>query len=377
MLRQAFRPFALALALTLAACGGPSLVTTIDGLSSDTDQEGAFKVDQNRVVSLMGNLMANVPGELVRFKNDRAPSTAYGLTAGNSYVDVLEIPGPEDPVEAVSQARKAIQKSQRAAARLVSAKLDLIIAKQDLRRARLGDDTAAVSAAEQRVTELRSTLGVRRDAAEEAADEASQMVNEPGMVVFRWTTREQKSGSVLAFFAAAFGSERETGGYTIAGGWRENVLVVGPDVVDFTPPFGEVWDYFVMWRGWLPWIGQYVEGKYARIVTRTVQTQAVAFLQDEQSLMEIEASLEAAVEELGSTEAALAAMDSVEIEFALKRAYNLTTEGILGNSERKRIPDVLSKTWKDGLDADFDGWLTLMSVDANYNDLLDSVGAAD
>ena len=377
MLRQALRSLALALPLILAACGGPSLVTTIDGLSSDTDQEGAFKVDQNRVVSLMGNLMANVPGELVRFKNDRAPSTAYGLTAGNSYVDVLEIPGPEKAVEAVSQAREEIQKAQRAAARLVAAKLDLIIAKQELRRVRMGDDADAVTTAEEELSELRDTLDERRDEAEQAADKASQMVNKSGMVVFRWTTREQKGGSVLALFAAAFGAERETGGYTIAAGWRENVLVVGPDVANIAPPFGEVWDYFVMWKGWLPWIGQNVEGKYARIVTRTVQTQAVAFLQDEQSLMEIEASLEAAVEDLGSTEAALAAMDSVEIQLALKRAYHLTTEGILGNSERKRVTDVFEKKWGGELDADFDGWLTLMCVDANFNDLLDSVGVED
>lgn len=361
---------ALALPIFASACGGPSLVTTIDGLSSDLEQEGVFRLDQNRMVSLMGNAPGNVPGEILHFKNERALSSTFGLTCCTSYVDIFEVPPPkgEDAATCVIEVREKIFAAQQAAADLVAAKVKVALAQYALDNE---SDASALDAARQTLSQAEEVLDKSRAMARKTATDASKAVSKPGIVVFRWTTQEDSSQSLLGFIRASFGSERETHGYTIAAGWRENMLVVGNDIDELAVPLDSYWDWFVLKWGWLPWIGESVKGKYARITTRTIQTQAVAFLKDELTLQQLKAEVKASVEDLSSTQAALAAIDSVEVAIAYKRAFNLTTEGVLANCERRHVQGIVEKMKQGDLHSEFKSWLTLVAVDVNYHHLLD------
>ena len=314
----------------------------------------------------MGNVPGNVPGEITHFKNERAVSTTFGLTGGDSYVDILTIEAPPNPDQVVIEARQKIYEAQLAASDLVAALVQVNLARQAVASAA---DATERGLAQSALSTAQGNLVSKRTNARDTAKAASEQISQSGVVVFRWAIQEDSGFATKSLFNMSGESTKGKSGYTIAAGWRECTLVVGSDINELEVNFESYWDWFVMKWGWLPWIGQCVKGKYARITTRSIQTRAVAFLQDELSLKELKASIQASVKDLGSTAAALEAIDSVEVELAFMRAYNLTTEGILANCDRKHLKGIVDKINSQDLDSDFKNWLTLVAIDANYHDL--------
>ena len=115
------------------------------------------------------------------------------------------------------------------------------------------------------------------------------------------------------------------------------MLVLGPDVHNVKLDLGESANFFTLKWGWLPVLWACKKDPHVQVTTRTIQTKAIAYLQDEFLSDELTANLAVKLQDLKSTDAFLDAIDTVELGIALARVSNLTSEGILSRARRKRL----------------------------------------
>lgn len=308
----------------------------------------------------------------------------FGLTDANSYNEVLTIPAPttQPPGDLVVSIKSKLRAAQLAGVTFVAAKIRVADLERDLRELEEGADAARRSSLESQLTEARTALSTARGALNTATATASDAIDQPGIVVFRWATESKSAFSLAALFGFQSREDVSSSGYTIAAGWRESTLVVGPDIRDLRLAEGESWDWWVLLGGWFPWFGRSTPDKYRQVTTRAIQTRAIAYLQDVSIAKSLEVNLDAAIDDLGSAAKALEAADRIEIEFALAQVQSLTTEGVFGNAGRTVVSDVLQREIDQAEgetlrataasfygDDEERGWLTLLSVEVDLPDL--------
>ncbi len=384
--------FVLLGTLPLGACGSTSksLVTTIDDLASDTDREGRYRAAQNRIVSLTGTLSPFRPGQVYRYKPSRAVSTMFGLTNGNSYNEVLTIlpshtSTRDTPTEIVVEVKKKLRAAQLAGTAFVSAKIRSAEAERKLEELEKDAERTTRAALVSKLEDANAELETARRQLTEKTTLASESVNQPGVVVFRWATESKRNLSLASLLGFKSRQETASSGYTVAVGWRESTLVVGSDIHKLSVADNKNWEWFVLAWGWLPWIGQWTPDKYRQVTTRTIQSQAIAYLQDVSIAKSLEANLEASIEDLGSASKALDAADSIEIQAALSQVKSLTTEGVFGratrsteavhfgpaplNPEEKEVGAEDQELQRTEEGKECSDWLTLLSVEVDLQDL--------
>ena len=72
--------------LLSGCCSTGGLITSLEDLTTESSKEGRIKVPQYRVISVPGILPFADAGSLQFYKPKRKPSTAIGLSHGNSYI---------------------------------------------------------------------------------------------------------------------------------------------------------------------------------------------------------------------------------------------------------------------------------------------------
>jgi hypothetical protein len=382
------------------------MVTSLDDLTAAVDQQGFLSLQQQRVLSLSGLVPSGDVGTMYRYRGDRSPFTAIGISGlaptapgkgesecngeRASYVVQRQIDwGGEEP-ELIELRRKLVDVRFKAA-ELIRTRLE--------RSAAAGAEPVDTS----RVTELTNNLKSSQASFDTAWKEVVEAVKKPGLMIIRTDqTRSEslaaKIGSVLGFGADR---DQEVGGFAILAGLRTTFLFLGDDLkCSYWPqPLSEDWNLIgtrfpFVFDFRLPFIGQ-CNFEDIQIVTAKFEAERVLYVRDQLTEAKVQASLKASVDELKNAKKTLDAVDEVAIEAVLRSVESLGNVGVLGAvkesvepldpackfcpTTKKLIERVLDQGDVDSkaagkqaakMDTEYSGkWQTVYQVLTDYDDL--------
>jgi hypothetical protein len=317
------------------------MVTSLDDLTAAVDQQGFLSLQQQRVLSLSGLVPSGDVGTMYRYRGDRSPFTAIGISglaptapgageppcerARASYVVRRQIDWQGTEQELLELRRKLVEVRFKAA-ELIRTRLERSVAAgaNPPDTARVGDLTASVKSSQ--------------DSFDSAWKEVVEAVKRPGLMIIRTDqTRSDslagKIGSVLGFGA---NRDQEVGGFAILAGLRTTFLFLGDDLkCSYWPqPLSEDWNLigtrfpFVL-DFQLPFIGQ-CNFEDIQIVTTKFEAERVLYVRDQLTEAKLQASLKASVDQLKNAKKALNEVDEVAIEAVLRSVESLGNVGVLG-----------------------------------------------
>ena len=353
----------LGLALLLAGCQPASTITTLHGMTTESNALGprfsrVFWGTQWESVSLLGLLPARQPGALHCYNPRHGPNAAIGVSQGPSYILTRTV-GGDVTLEEVLALRNALLLTQDKALDATRARLEALRTALTARGAAetttgepTGEEsqretTAAQSAQDSALAE-QAAQGARR--ADRQLDEAERDVRtalrRSGLLVVRWSmTRESEHGASVGEAASVSGGSGATrSGLAVLGGIRVSRLYLGDDILD-------------QWSG-VRNIGAFTH--WPQVTTLLIQARHVAFLSDVGMERVFRAELE-----VDARDAALAATDwkalaSLDLAAYRARVENLGGMGLLGDGGSVTLAP---PPWADqGAGSTPDDWHTLYQV---------------
>ncbi|WP_035250928.1 hypothetical protein [Desulfocurvus vexinensis] len=311
----------LGLALLLAACQPASTITTLHGVTTESNALGprfsrVFWGTQWESVSLLGLLPARQPGALHCYNPRHGPNAAIGVSQGQSYILTRTV-GDDVTLEEVLALRDALLQAQDSALDAARARLGALRTALTARGAAQADG-ASPQAAPGALAE-QATQGARK--ADRQLDQAERDVRmalrRPGLLVVRWSmARESEHGASVGEAASVSGGSGATrSGLAVLGGIRVSRLYLGDDILG-------------QWSG-VRNIGAFTH--WPQVTTLLIQARHVAFLSDVGMERVFRAELE-----IDARDAALAATDwkalaSLELAAYRARVENLGGMGLLGD----------------------------------------------
>lgn len=321
----------LGAALFLAACQPASTISTLHGVTTESNALGPkftrlFWGSQWESVSLLGLLPAREPGVLHSYNPRRGPNSAIGVSEGDSYFLTRTV-GADVTLDEVLALRDALLQAQDSAANATRARLEALRTALDARAA--GGSPAAATQAEAAAGEdapQAQTATVADKAAREAKKAESQFttaeqavrqaLKKPGLLVVRWSVAQESEYNASSGERASLsgGSGAGRSGLAVLGGIRVARLYVGKDIG-------------AHWTG-LRNIGAFTT--WPQVTTLLIQARHVAFLSDVS--MESYFKAEVAVDAQTVAQAAADWKTLAELELAAYRARvaNLGGMGLLG-----------------------------------------------
>jgi len=341
------------------------LLTSLEEITSEIDRQGVTDVNQTRVMSLTGLLGPSSPGSIYRFKKNRAASTAIGLTPGKTHFIYNTVPPPTEKAVAqtdLDNLRDKMLELRESAALAVAEQLELAAARTAAAAAPSDTALAAV------VTAKQTDVDTARTKFDAAVKDSMKRVK-PGMLVFRWATNSNASGSIGlgSIFTGAASSSRKASGFAIAYGIRVSTLFVGEDISKVKLNQNRQWHWF---ESTFPWIIALVQDENVRITSHVLQAKHLIWFQDVSLGSRIAAHLEASSRQLGKLSETLSELDKIEIDIVLTSLRNLGNMGSMSGIQRKKSDPLI----KDGmymqpsLDNDQE-WQTIYYVDTHLEDL--------
>ncbi len=348
-----------------------TLITSFKDLTSDVDREGR-NVDQNRIFSISGSMPQAYPGQILRFSRKRGVETGFGLTNGQSYVQMKTISAPDNALEKMKVVRESILAAQEAGANYAQVRLKLLGLEAVAENKSEPDggpkdpSSGSIETVEDEgsnATEEKSGSNATKEdglqdqvvsvlqRTQESALEAkanldakiaaaAKVINESGLVVVRWDVDRRSKGRLSTLLNLDWNKEEAIGGYAILAGLRESTLFVGPDLASDGGNLGhkKQWNWGVMKFGIVPWFGEYRYDPNVRITTHTMQTRNLMYLQDSKSADHTEFELSLTYDQLKDIPKTLKEAGTLEIEHALSRLKNLSNQGILSDPDWSRTP---------------------------------------
>lgn len=381
------------------------MIASFLDISSEADQQGLFDANQHRLMSLAGLLVHNEPGQLLRSMDSRSTTTAIGF-AGN------HVSGSEDGVPVwpaspskittistgsnvgeadVMKLRDLLITVQQLAVEVVEARLKVAYARA-LAVAKLEDGADTEEQADaldgsQAVTNAEADHTKKRDEFNKALTKAKQAIDKPGLVVTRWTTKTQSdAGLSLGDILGIRGStENLTSGFAIFGGLRTSQIALGQDYKKLKSYIDG--GFSLMLRP--PFFRLEPDNEDVRLVTYTIETKCVAYVQDVSSSTSLGLRLKASYQQLKNLGKTLQEIDKIEIAAAFAKVQDLSNMALLGGVAREDFaapwaakPDATSrlssfskleksygKREKDETSTDEEGWRILYAVDVDMEDL--------
>ncbi len=305
----------------LAGCGSssPNMITSFKDMTQQVSREGGSKVDQNRILSITGQMSQAFPGQLMHYNKKRGVSTAFGLTDSHSYLQIKTIKAPDDAEKKMICVRNAIQKAQTAGNKFVEKRMALL--SQAAMKLTIDDkDFPDSFLADSSIVAAEETMN-------QAIQDASEAIKDSGLIIVRWQSKNEESARIKTSIGG-YGSDSTgfTSGYAIFAGLREITLFVGPDVKNQSNDLAKNWDWFITES---PLIERMKLNKYIRITTYTLQSQHVLYLQDQNSSVSKEflASLDFSK---GSALSLIQSLSKVEISKSYQKVQSLSNQGFLG-----------------------------------------------
>ena len=225
----------------------------------------------------------------------------------------------------------------------------------------------AVIEARIKLTEVIATAPQDKSAAEKTYTESRkdldsfhktviESMNHNGLLVFRWNTSSEQSGStgLGSIFGASGNNEESYSGFALVSGLRIATLYLGKDLLDAWPALDTSTRY----------------SNRFELTTHVMQAQHIIYIAEYDLQRSINARLSASYDQLSNLPDTLKALDQIEIEAALSKISNLSNMGVMGNTRRStRDVDWTSPAGIENL-ADLDGWQTFFAVKSDLTDLM-------
>ena len=377
-LRRALPALALTLPLQFA-CQSNGMVSSLDDLTAQVDQQGLLTLQQQRLVALSGLIPEGAPGSLYRFRGTRSPFTAIGISdlrhpddAGNdsanrriSYYVRRTIECDATDAELLELRDKLVDVRLKASA-LIRARIERVA-----ERAKKEPDT-------KRIEDISSSIDATQSAFDDAWKDVVKSVHKPGLVIVRTdrkstTSLATKIGAILGLTTE---EDQEVGGFAIAAGLRTSFLYLGNDLKEpYWPiPYAQDWNLigtsfpFVLGTvyGWVPIIGQ-LHYEDIQVVTSKLEARRLLYVRDQLTESRIQGDLKASVDQLKRLKDTLSKVDEVAIDGVLESVESLGNLGILGAVEQDVVRLNSSEAQPDA--APRESWQTLYEVLSDYDDL--------
>ena len=397
--------------VTLASCGSTGLITSLDDLTAHVSQEGLLDLQQQRLLSLSGLIPNAAPGSIFRYDGDRSPFTSIGISTLPPKQPVAQTPqnspqdGTEDddqsatadPLASVSYVHQRTIKNQLGLPELVAIRDQLINVRRlaseliHLRLRRLTETQDDVPKSPLRL----STRTISQVQAEfnEALKQTTESIQQPGLMVLRAETTANSSlsaklGEILGLQS---NKQESKAGFALLAGLRTSFLFVGTDLKEQLKYVSHDWTLvgrkfpFILGASWVRFMGLPIPliypGQLSRddyyIVTSRLEAEYILYAQDSVVEREIQANLEATIDQLSQIEA-LSKTEELQIDAILASVESLGSLGILGLVEEENKPMLEAQcTWaKAGPDATILGrqaedasWQTVYAIMSEIDDL--------
>ena len=329
---------------SLAGCtttGG--LITSLEDLTTESVTEGFFKLPQERVASIPGWLPFADVGGLYFYKAKRKPAAAIGLSSGDSFELVSEIPGQCDDA-CLLEIRDNITELDIDAQTLVQARVDL--------SARQSTAHADATAAEEAKTAYKKAQNKFNDSYKKVV----LAIRKNGVLIYRWAANSSQSEELNAgsLLNTSSKQEQKRNGFALVNGIRTKTLFIGKDML----------------KGWKELDAGTRFANRFLMTTYVMQTKNVLYGSVSDLSTFAHAKVQASYQDLKNAPE-LFKLTQIEIEVTLAKISNLSNIGMMGKMSRKTN----AVQWDEGADLrkrfEEDTWLTFYSVESNYTDLVD------
>lgn len=330
---------------SLAGCtttGG--LITSLEDLTTESTAEGFFKIPQERVASIPGWLPFADVGGLYFYKAKRKPAAAIGLSPGDSFELVSEIPGQCND-DCLLKIRDNITELDIDAQTLVQARVDL-----SARQSNAHADAKTVE-------EAKTNYKKAQDNFNDSYKKVVLAIRKNGVLIYRWATNSSQSEELNAgsFLNTSSKQEQKRNGFALVNGIRTKTLFIGEDMKK---------------EGWKKLDASTRFANRFLITTYVMQTKNILYGSVADLSTFAHAKVQASYQDLKNAPE-LFKLTQIEIEMTLAKISNLSNIGMMGNMSRKTNP----VKWDEGADLrkrfEEDTWLTFYSVESDYTDLLD------
>ena len=340
--------------LLSGCCSTGGLITSLEDLTTESSKEGRIKVPQYRVISVPGILPFADAGSLQFYKPKRKPSTAIGLSHGNSYImqSVIE---NECNEKCLSTVRDNLLLLRSVAESLIEHRIDLTrmlaTAPTD------GSDTDTIDTYNQAVTKARSEYAALRRDFDSKHHEVVKSINDNGILIYRWNSNSKGKGSLgLGNILNVSGAKDETySGFALVSGLRTATLYVGRDLIE-------------------NWRMLDIESDYSNrfeLTTYVMQAKYIIYITEYDLQSMVNAKLKASYSQLANLPETIKDLDKIEINAALSKVANLSNMGVIGKSTRTtRDVDWTKPVGIVNL-SDLNGWQTFYSVESDLTDLME------
>ena len=352
MLLQALMVIFSLVIIGCSSTGG--LITSLEDLTTESSKEGWSKVPQYRVVSVPGILPFADAGSLQFYKPKRKPSSAIGLSHGDSYImqSVIESECDEGCLLSIRDNLLLLRAKAEA---LVEARVNLTSVSSLVPPD--GSDRTTIDAYNQAVSNAQIAYSSAKTELDTKHQKVVMSINKNGILIYRWSSIATRKGSLgLGDILGVSGTKRETyNGFALVSGLRTATLYAGKDLID-------------------AWKKLNTESNYSNrfeLTTHVMQAKHIIYVTEYDLLGMIEAKLKASYAQLANISETIKNLDRIEINAALSKVANLSNMGVLGKSVRTtRDVDWTKPAGILSLNT-LDGWQTFYSVESDLTDLME------
>lgn len=338
----------LSAALTGCASTG-GIITSLEDLSTESVKEGFIKIPQYRVASIPGWLPFSDVGGLYFYKPSRKPASVIGLSPGNSFELVSEIPSNCDETCLV-HIRDHITALGTLAQTLVQTRVDQSIL-QDKPSVNATD-----TAYQARVENASKEYKQAQSEFNKSYEDVVKSINSNGVLIYRWSTDSTQSGNLGldSLLGVSAQENHKLNGFALVSGVRTKTLFIGDDLLSSWKQLNK---------------GSRFSNRF-EMTTHIMQAKNIMYGNISDVSMYAQAKIEASYQQLANPTETLKALTKIEIGMALSKVSNLSNIGVMGNMKRTVLPIL----WDDGSLkkrlAD-DNWLTFYSVESDFTDMIE------
>lgn len=306
------------------------------------------------MISVPGILPFADAGSLQFYKPKRKPSSAIGLSNGDSYVmqSVIE---SECDEKCLSTIRDNLLLLRGKAESFVEDRINLtrIVATPPPD----GSDAAKINSYNQAVSAAKSKYITTRQELDTKHQEVVKSINNNGILIYRWNSNSNRKGLLgLGNIFGISGGKNETySGFALLSGLRTATLYVGRDLI----------------KAWKELDTKSNYSNRFELTTHVMQARHIIYITEYDLQSMISAKLKASYAQLKNLSETIKSIDQIEINAALSKVANLSNMGIIGKS--KRTTREVNWTKPAGIMElnSLDGWQTFYSVVSDLTDLIE------
>jgi len=341
----------LLMSLLVGGCGGgPSLISSIEDLNAEKKMEG-WRAFQCRSASVPGLLPFSDVGVVYFDKLFRSPSTAIGLSQGDSFIltATIDFNGTDADLK---ELRGKLIDLNLSAVKVVSDKMYF----NSLRYSKAEKNEEKQSQQEQ-IKEALEAYKTSRNDFEAKHKLVVDKLDKKGIFIYRWTT----TSGVLSDFkfsdilTANFSRREQYSGFAIVGGLRLSTLYIGQDLAS-------------KWKKQKNWVLSTFNADDFKVTTHLMQAKNILYVSEYELEANLKNKVKASYKQWEDIPEAIKALDTIEFEAIASMVSNLSNIGFLGDAQYEPRPVNWEPTEKTI--AYSNGWQSFFSVQTQLDELV-------